>query len=141
MRFRTSDGSTELTAGSIQWAVNEHGPDLYGWLLPAYRPDGKRYPQAVLSPTYTMRTLSDGITVRVRGEGWGHQLGMPQYGAQAMAVAGSSAAAILGHFYSGLAPRLDPGFLPGAIDVGLAWDRAEATLRGRQTTCCVLPMG
>ena len=88
VRFEAPAGTTEVTAGRIQSAMNTYGPSLYGWLLPAYRPDGKRYPQTVLSPTFTMATLSDGVTVRVEGQGWGHQIGMPQYGAQAMALAG-----------------------------------------------------
>ena len=77
-----------------------------------------------------MGTLPDGVTVRVSGQGWGHQLGMPQYGAQAMALEGETTASILNHFYTGLWPTLDPGFLPAEISVGLAWDRAAVTLRG-----------
>jgi len=129
VRFLTSAGTIELTANRIQSAMNTHGPALYGWLLPAYRPDGPRYPQVILSPTFTMRTSADGFTVRVRGQGWGHQVGMPQYGAQAMAEAGAGTAAILSHFYRGLWPRRDPGFLPEEISVGLAWDRTAVTLR------------
>jgi SpoIID/LytB domain protein len=132
MRFRTAAGPVEVTADRIQSAMNTHGPALYGSLLPAYRPDGPRYPQTVLSPTFTVRTLADGETVRFRGQGWGHQLGMPQYGAQAMALSGSTTPAILRHFYGGLSPSLDPGFLPAEIDVGLGWDRSTVTLRAAQ---------
>ena len=35
--------------------MNTYGPALYPSLLPAYRPDGKRYPQTVLSPTFTVK--------------------------------------------------------------------------------------
>jgi SpoIID/LytB domain protein len=129
VRFRAPTGTVEVAAGRIQSAMNTYGPSLYGWLLPAYRPDGKRYPQTVLSPTFTMNTRADGVTVRVTGQGWGHQVGMPQYGAQAMALAGDGTGAILNHFYTGLWPRSDPGFLPGEISVGLGWDRAAVTLR------------
>jgi SpoIID/LytB domain protein len=38
-----------------------------------------------------------------RGEGWGHGVGMSQWGARNMASAGSSATAILGHYYQGTA--------------------------------------
>jgi SpoIID/LytB domain protein len=129
VRFQTTAGTVEVTATRIQSAVNTYGPALYPSLLPAYRPDGERYPQTVLSPTFTVKTRPDGVTVRVQGQGWGHQLGMPQYGALAMALAGESTAAILNHFYTGLWPRSDPGFLPEEITVGLAWDRAAVTLR------------
>jgi SpoIID/LytB domain protein len=37
------------------------------------------------------------------GEGWGHGVGMSQWGARNMASAGSSATAILGHYYQGTA--------------------------------------
>jgi SpoIID/LytB domain protein len=129
MSFTTSAGSSEVIANHIQSAMNTYGPVLYESLLPARRPDGLRYPQAVLSPTFTVRTLADGATVRIEGQGWGHQLGMPQYGAQAMALTGRSTTAILRHFYSGLAPREDPGFLPEQITVGLGWERSRVTLR------------
>ncbi len=128
-RFQTTAGAVEVTATRLQSAMNTHGPLLYPSLLPAYRPDGARYPQAVLSPTFTVKTRADHVTVRVEGQGWGHQLGMAQYGAQAMALAGESTSAILHHFYTGLWPRSDPGFLPGEISVGLAWDRTAVTLR------------
>ena len=35
------------------------------------------------------------------GSGWGHGVGLSQYGARGMAAAGSSAAEILGHYYTG----------------------------------------
>jgi SpoIID/LytB domain protein len=129
VRFHAPTGTAEVAAGRIQSAMNTYGPSLYGWVLPAYRPDGKRYPQTVLSPTFTMATLDNGSTVRVEGKGWGHQIGMPQYGAQAMALAGDGTGTILNHFYTGLWPRPDPGFLPGEISVGLGWDRAAVTLQ------------
>ena len=129
VRFHTSAGPVEVSAGRIQEVMNVYGPALYGLLLPPFRPDGVRYPQTVLSPTFTVRTRPDGVTLRFEGQGWGHQVGMAQYGAQAMALAGASAGAILNHFYTGLWPQRDPGYLPDAIDVGLAWDRAEVTLR------------
>ena len=44
VRFKTPTGTTEVTAGRIQSAMNTYGPSLYGWLLPAYRPDGKALP-------------------------------------------------------------------------------------------------
>lgn len=128
----TPSGPFELTANRVQSAMNTHGPTLYPTLLPARRPGGVPYPQTVLSPTFTVRTLGDGSTVHFDGRGWGHQLGMAQYGAQAMALAGIGTVAILRHFYGGLAPRLDPGFLPDQITVGLGWERSRVTLRAAE---------
>lgn len=44
----------------------------------------------------------------VRGAGWGHSLGMSQYGAWEMAKDGRTAAQILGHYYSGTTYDLVP---------------------------------
>jgi SpoIID/LytB domain protein len=132
VRFQTDAGPVEVGADRVQAAVNAHGPGLYPDLLPAYRPDGPRYPQAVLSPTFTVRSQSNSTEALFQGQGWGHQLGMPQYGAQAMALGGTWAAGILNHFYSGLWPAADPGFLPDEITVGLGWDRSEVTLRAER---------
>jgi SpoIID/LytB domain protein len=132
VRFQTDAGPVEVAADRVQAALNTRGPSLYPDLLPAYRPDGPRYPQAVLSPTFTVRSRPGGAEALFRGQGWGHQLGMPQYGAQAMALDGTWAAGILHHFYSGLWPSADPGFLPDEITVGLGWDRSEVTLRAER---------
>ncbi|MGH8912857.1 MAG: SpoIID/LytB domain-containing protein [Acidimicrobiia bacterium] len=51
----------------------------------------------------------------VDGGGWGHGVGMSQYGAQGMALEGSSADEIIGYYYSGaqLKPAQSLGTLPG----------------------------
>ena len=43
----------------------------------------------------------DGKTITVTTRGFGHRVGMSQYGAQAMAQSGSSCAEILAHYYTG----------------------------------------
>ena len=43
----------------------------------------------------------DGKTITVTTRGFGHRVGMSQYGAQAMAQTGSSCAEILAHYYTG----------------------------------------
>ncbi|MEX0658959.1 MAG: SpoIID/LytB domain-containing protein [Egibacteraceae bacterium] len=51
--------------------------------------------------------------VTMRGSGWGHSVGMSQYGARAQAQAGRSAPQILAHYYPGVAVgtagSVDPG--------------------------------
>lgn len=51
------------------------------------------------STLFTMQADASGITVHT--EGWGHRVGMSQYGADAMAMAGSSYREILGYYYPG----------------------------------------
>lgn len=107
-----------ITINQVQEALNGHAlahgypqiPDLLAAV-------GQPAP----SPTFTVRLA--GGKVRISGEGWGHQLGLSQYGALAMAEAGSSFTEILEHFYTGLTPEPDPGFLGPTVDVGLAWER------------------
>lgn len=51
------------------------------------------------STAFTMTAGDDSVTVTTRG--YGHRVGMSQYGADAMAVTGSSYAEILAHYYQG----------------------------------------
>ena len=51
------------------------------------------------STAFEIQAENDGITVITRG--FGHRVGMSQYGAEAMAVAGSSYQEILFHYYPG----------------------------------------
>jgi stage II sporulation protein D len=43
----------------------------------------------------------DGDTISIQTRGYGHRVGMSQYGAEAMAVAGSTWPHILAHYYPG----------------------------------------
>ncbi len=126
-----SSGGLQEQMGSYQFrsAINRAAsnfPDLF----PAERPDGERYPQTVLSGTYditTAPTVVDrghyrelGRSFVFSGEGWGHQVGMSQFGAKAMADAGASYPEILAHYYGGLLPVPGAAWLPETITVGLA---------------------
>jgi stage II sporulation protein D len=51
------------------------------------------------STAFTMTAVGDHITVTTRG--YGHRVGMSQYGAEAMAVQGSTYEQILRHYYKG----------------------------------------
>ena len=132
---RTVIGAWELR-GKLNRAAAEVIPDV----LPARRPGSdRRYPQAFLSPSYTIETRyrfvpPDGAPprlerfFRVDGRGWGHLVGMSQYGAQAMATRGTGYAAILSHYYTGLAPVDGTGFVPETVRVGLQTGVDEVAL-------------
>lgn len=126
-----SEGAVRtLTTWELRSYLNRAGPAAAPELLPASRPDGPRYPQTILSPTYTIRPETVRIPALpglgpltvyvVEGAGWGHQVGMSQYGAQAMAEQGASASQILAHFYGGLEPRPAPESVPDTVEVALA---------------------
>lgn len=115
-----------------RWAA-EVRPDLF----PAtYGEEGRRYPQTVLSSTYTItkhwRYPAEFTTgfidvyavYRFDGRGWGHQVGLSQYGAKAMADRGASYAEILAHYYGGLRPQaFEAAEKP--VAVGLSWGDSE----------------
>lgn len=99
------------------------------------------YPPSPLPITIPSRwmdaTSSNGVAV-VTGRGWGHGVGMVQWGAYGKAVNGWSASRILGYYYGGLTPERYPE--PGLIHVEVAsglrsvWLHASgagATLNGR----------
>ena len=79
-------------------------------------------------------TPEPGGDLQVRGSGWGHGVGMSQYGARAQAEAGRSEAQILGHYYPGTSlgtrPTDDPDTAAGApIYVGLVNAAPSVRLR------------
>ncbi len=121
-------GTVSMDTWSLRSRIND-AASLFPERLPALRPDGMRYPNTVLSPEYTIRRevrvhqlgMNDRIDPYyvVEGAGWGHLIGMSQYGAQAMAESGSTYPEILAHYYGGLTPVPGDGFLPGQLAVGL----------------------
>jgi hypothetical protein len=66
--------------------------------------------------------------VVVTGEGWGHAVGMSQYGSKAMADLGVDYREILSHYYSGLEPVDGGDLVPERVRVGLAVEQAAATI-------------
>jgi len=139
VEIRSTGGTTRMTATEFRGVMNRWGPRAHPDIFPASRPDGGPYPQTVLSPTFDVRKQwhfpdsfrSGYIDVypvyEFEGHGWGHMVGMSQYGAKAMAEAGKDYGQILSHYYTGLAPEAADDLLPEAITVGLDWK--EQTLR------------
>ncbi len=146
-RITAGGQSTVVDIADIRTAFNRRGGDIYPELLPARRPDGRRYPQSILSyrfdlalenpragvaPALRRRVPDDDLppaaSVVATGNGWGHHVGMSQYGALAMARAGSGYDDILAHYYGGLRPQADGGVLPDTVAVGLAWEQGEVRI-------------
>ena len=65
----------------------------------AYKGTTLRQKLGLRSTAFTMTAVGDHITVTTRG--YGHRVGMSQYGAEAMAASGSTYAQILAHYYKG----------------------------------------
>ncbi len=66
--------------------------------------------------------------LQIRGAGFGHGVGMSQYGARGMALRGADAKTILAHYYTGT----ELSRLPRArrVRVALQWGRSETTVSG-----------
>ena len=65
----------------------------------AYKGTTLRQKLGLRSTAFTMTAVGDHITITTRG--YGHRVGMSQYGAEAMAVDGSTYEQILAHYYKG----------------------------------------
>ena len=145
LRIISTGGTTTVLGTEVKGAMNRQGPDLYPALLPGVRSDGKRLPQALPSYRYQVSYIPtteipefvlghlppyDAArvgTVRFLGEGWGHNLGMSQYGALSMAQDGAGYDEILAHYYGGLRPE-DAGLhLPEEVVVGLGWEMGSVS--------------
>ncbi len=150
VRIRGTSGDVTVSAATFRGVLNRHGPHVAPEELPDRRGDGRRFPQVILSHRFTARTerpleriaprvaaallpLSDlpppGVVV-VAGWGWGHHIGMSQYGAKAMAEKGATYSDILAHYYGGLTPSMAGDVLPEEIVVGLAWGEPVVEVSG-----------
>ncbi len=109
-----------IDAGSLRDAVNTWA----SCLLP------RRYPSdglPVTIPSGWFRLSSTGRALVVDGRGWGHGVGMVQWGAYGKARRGWSSERILGFYYGGLRPRRMPE--PGTVQVVLATGLRSLTLK------------
>ncbi|MGZ6544993.1 MAG: SpoIID/LytB domain-containing protein [Actinomycetota bacterium] len=89
-----------------------------------------RYPSGGLPitiPSGWMTAGSSGRAAIVTGRGWGHGVGMVQWGSYGKAVRGWSAAQILAYYYGGLRPQRYPE--PGLIHVEVASGLTSVRLR------------
>ncbi|HEV3463599.1 MAG TPA: hypothetical protein VG846_06420, partial [Actinomycetota bacterium] len=68
-------------------------------------------------------------TFTIVGGGWGHGIGMSQYGAHGMARRGASAGRIISFYYGGAQAR--PATLPATIRVGLLQASHDPSAGGR----------
>ncbi len=123
--------SRSMDLGIFRDAVNTWAPCL----------EPGRYPPASLPvtiPSEWLTVSSDRNAAVVTGRGWGHGVGMVQWGAYGKALRGYSASDILAYYYGGLRPQPypEPGLIHVRVASGLASMRIAtsepgATLDGR----------
>lgn len=119
VRFTGEDG-TEVVIDSVDLRrfLSSVAPELYPDRFPTRRSDGLRdLPSTVPSSRFTIEVGDD--EVLVDGRGWGHAVGMGQYGARGRAEGGATYDQILAAYYAGLEPTTTDA-LPDRFRVGLS---------------------
>jgi stage II sporulation protein D len=106
--------SRSIDAGTFRDTVNAWAPCL----MPARYPTGV-LPATIPSDWYDVSSGAQGATVI--GRGWGHGVGMVQWGAYGKAKHGWSADRILAYYYGGLRPTRypEPGLIHVVVVTGL----------------------
>jgi SpoIID/LytB domain protein len=122
-----ADGTVaEVTAGQLQSFLNTLAPEVHPELYPGPRRDGGRLPSTVPTTRYTVEVTEDDVVLD--GRGWGHAVGLGQYGARGKAERGMTHEEILAAYYNGLRP-VTTSATPDRIRVGLADDVDELAIR------------
>ncbi len=102
-------------------------PERFPDRFPSRRADGLRpLPTTVPSSRFTVEITDDEVVLD--GRGWGHGVGMGQYGAKGRAEDGADHVQILSAYYGGLVPAVVPQ-VPERVRVGLG-ERDELTWAG-----------
>jgi len=104
-----------IDAGDLRDAVNTWAPCLNPARYPPESPKGT-LPLTLPSRWLHLTSTEDALVVT--GRGWGHGVGMVQWGAYGKAKRGLSASDILAYYYGGLRPEDYPE--PGLIRVQIA---------------------
>ena len=142
VEFIGSDGTVAVPTWELRTDLNAAARTAFPDVFPVPRPDrpDRRYPQTIMSPSFSIRPAvrytTDGTGppvfvdyFEVRGNGWGHLVGMSQYGAEAMARTGSTAENIVAHYYGGLTPVVNADALPAQVRVGLATNASSVAVQ------------
>lgn len=117
--------SASANRGSLTTSAADFTRRVNGALPPAPGRD-------VLLPSDRFTVTLNATTATFTGGGFGHGIGMSQYGALGKANRGLSAADILAFYYGGLRPSLLPiTSVPPSVRVDLADGLSSATVTGR----------
>jgi SpoIID/LytB domain protein len=115
----TGEDGTSVTVRAIVLRdfLSTRAVELFPDRFPPLRADGARpLPSTIPTTRYGVEVSDDEVVLH--GLGWGHGVGMGQWGAHARALAGHSAEEILAAYYGGLAPVV-PSAIPSRIRAGM----------------------
>jgi len=107
--------------------VRDLAPALFPALYPSRAATASgRLPETF--PSNRVRIATRRGRVIVVGRGWGHGVGMSQWGAFGLALDGAAYPEILAHYYTGTSVQeVNP---PESIEVGVGWGRGEVVASG-----------
>jgi len=117
-------GRTAIPLTRFRNAMNAQADCVYPQRYPPARPGGGTLPQTIPSAHLNAQVRNGRVVID--GRGWGHGVGMSQYGAMYMAGRGASASDILAHFYGGLRPTTVHE--PGSLRVLVGSDAVRVTI-------------
>jgi SpoIID/LytB domain protein len=128
--IKLSDGNVVVSGGgsTATFSVTDFRSHLDFW-APCLDPS--RYPgslpQTIPSKWFSLSNANH--TMALDGRGWGHGVGMVQWGAEGKAARGMTYEQILGYYYGGLKPVAagEPDEIRVGIAVGLSSVRIEGT--------------
>lgn len=127
---RAGDGvhlQTTAADGTVTASVIDAGAFRAALVRNVAPPNG--LPQTLPSMRYSANTDGGRGVVVMDGGGWGHGIGMSQWGALGRAQRGWTAPDILAAYYAGLRPvALPPQRVPAAIRVAVALGPSAATI-------------
>jgi SpoIID/LytB domain protein len=130
LTVRGGGGRTRsIDAGDLRTAVNTWAPCLHPGRYP---PTGPKGTLPLTIPSRWLQLSTGGDALVVTGRGWGHGVGMVQWGAYGKARRGLSASDILAYYYGGLRPEghSEPGRIRVQIGTGLTSLRVVPSGRG-----------
>ncbi|HVM34906.1 MAG TPA: SpoIID/LytB domain-containing protein [Actinomycetota bacterium] len=119
-------GRMRTTAEELRVLVRSAAPAAFPGRYPSRWPTSSgRLPETLPSNRIEIST-AEGV-VRIEGRGWGHGVGMSQWGAEGLARAGHDYRSILAHYYRNttIGPARNP-----RIAVGVAWGLSSVRVRG-----------
>jgi stage II sporulation protein D len=120
-------GRSRMDAQAFRETVGGVAPQLFPGLYPSpWSTTSGILPETLPSNRIEIEQRKRGVIVN--GRGWGHGVGMSQWGAHGMALDGASYTDILEHYYTGV--EVDQYSDPGPISVGVDWAESSATVTG-----------
>jgi SpoIID/LytB domain protein len=102
VRIRTGGGQLDIGPRRFTTVVNNKASRMFPSSFPGLRSDGLRMPFTMPSSRFSVERTATGFVVH--GRGYGHGVGMSQYGAKGLADNGKDYKEILETYYTGLRP-------------------------------------